>query len=106
MHQSRGETMPDYSVKQVLEASMSGRYLSAPKRNDHKSFSLITDDKVDLSLRDIDAVTALITYIEQQYKVRLRIISGGAGCTKFDFELEGCPMEAAMFIRALMSENH
>lgn len=84
---------------------MSGRYLSSPERVDRKAFSLITDDKVNLSLRDLDAINELIRYIEEEYKVRLRITGGGAGCTKLDFELEGCPKAAAEFISALISDT-
>lgn len=97
--------MPEYSLKQVLEASMSGRYLSSPTRIDSKAFSLITDDRVNLSLRDLDAISDLIRYIEEEYKVRLRITGGGAGCTKFDFEIEGCPKAAAEFVKALMNDT-
>lgn len=96
--------MQRYTAKQVIEAARSGRYLTPESRNDRKAFSLITADEVNLSLADLDAVDDLIRYIEEGYKVRLRIIGGGAGCTKFDFELEGCPQDAAEFVKALMND--
>lgn len=94
-----------YTVDEIIKTSKQGSYHTPKRRSDAKSFSLITDERTNLNEEDAKNVKALVRYVEEAYGVRLNLIGGGAGCTKFDFEIEGCPDSASVFIKMLMNDT-
>lgn len=93
----------EYTVEDIISAAQNKADLKAGGELSQR-FSLHTDAETTLEPSDAPKVKALINYIESKYKVSLKIVGGGRGCTKFTFHVEG-EQGAAELVKKLMRDE-
>ncbi|KOY47250.1 hypothetical protein ACX03_02395 [Vibrio parahaemolyticus] len=92
----------EYSIEEIIKAAQQHREFKATG-DLSKRISFHTKSHVTLSLEDVPKVQKIIDYIENNYKVKLKIVGGGYGCTKINFQVDG-PDSAVELAKKLLSD--
>lgn len=95
----------EYSIEQIIDAALERKELfSDEKRKNRIIFR--TEMGVYLPPSDAKNVKSFLDLLEEKLDIKLQLIAGGWGCTKFEFEIiDSCGRSASEIIKRILADK-